>query len=423
MSPMSPTSRADTGGARGFPAFPPQRRGARFARSWWGNAWVKAMVDTSLDQGRLSRGRTYAKAGRVGPITVSPGRIAAPVHGTDEEPYRTVVFVEQLTDREWERFLDQVAAKAGHIAALLDKDMPHDLVEAAEDADVHLLPGVGDLDPECDCPDWGHPCKHAAALCYQASWLLDEDPFVLLLMRGRGERELLDELQRRNVRLTRTEAPAGQVAAVHTAGTAAEEAYGREVPALPDPPPPVDAPGPPLEVAAAPGLAPDALRLLAADAALRAREALAAIAATGGDMPVLDEWEDTVRWAAVHRDEAGLLERLRQPGLDRAAQAWAQGGLAGLDTLEAAWSPPKQDLARARTVLAMAWEGDDLPEIDHWRNRWTVHGRGLQLRYGQDGRWYPYEERSGPGAVSGGDWRPAGPPERDPAVALAELLL
>lgn len=57
-----------------------------------------------------------------------------------------------------------------------------------------LLPGVGDLDPECDCPDWGNPCVHAGALCYQAAWLLDADPFVLLLLRGRGREEIVTAL-------------------------------------------------------------------------------------------------------------------------------------------------------------------------------------------------------------------------------------
>ena len=202
---------------RGFPPFPPPgKRASHFARSWWGKAWVQAMEDTSLDRELLTRGRAYARTGHVGPITVSPGRIAAPVHDDHDTPYHSVVFVEQLTGAEWERFLDEVAAKSGHIAALLDRDMPHDLVEAAEDAGVRLLPGVGDLEPECDCPDWGHPCTHAAALCYQASWLLDSDPFVLLLMRGRGERELLDELQRRNARQFEGKAP---VALVGAAGT------------------------------------------------------------------------------------------------------------------------------------------------------------------------------------------------------------
>ncbi|WP_220449476.1 SWIM zinc finger family protein, partial [Nonomuraea longispora] len=207
--------------ARGFPAFGPQRAGARFATSWWGRAWVKAMEDTSLDQVLLRRGRAYAKTGQLGPITVSPGRIAA----VAENDYDTVVRVEQLTDAAWERFLDQVAAKAGHIAALLDRDMPHDLVEAAQDAAVPLLPAVGDLEPHCSCPDWGHPCEHAAALCYQASWLLDADPFVLLLMRGRGQNELIEALQQRDI-------PESQPAGVPVA-----EAFALGTPPLPGPPP------------------------------------------------------------------------------------------------------------------------------------------------------------------------------------------
>ncbi|OSC47127.1 hypothetical protein B5181_42380, partial [Streptomyces sp. 4F] len=74
--------------------------------------------------------------------------------------------------------------RPGHIAALLDKELPHSLA----DCGVPLLPGPGDLAPQCSCPDSGHPCKHAAALCYQTARLLDADPFVLLLLRGRGER-------------------------------------------------------------------------------------------------------------------------------------------------------------------------------------------------------------------------------------------
>ncbi|MEV0590341.1 SWIM zinc finger family protein [Nonomuraea cavernae] len=245
--------------ARGFPAFPPQRAGARFATSWWGRAWIKAMEDTSLDQVLLRKGRAYAKTGQVGPITVSPGRIAA----VTENDYDTVVHVERLTDGQWRRFLDQVAAKAGHLAALLDRDMPHDLVASAEEAAVPLLPALGDLEPECSCPDWGHPCQHAAALCYQASWLLDADPFVLLLLRGRGERELVGALRRRDV-------PAPAAAPV---GTPAVEAFALGVPPLPDPPP-TDVAFAPLGLEPAPGVDVAALEMLAASAAGRARELL-----------------------------------------------------------------------------------------------------------------------------------------------------
>ncbi|RAY10829.1 hypothetical protein DPM19_33220 [Actinomadura craniellae] len=252
--------------ARGFPAFPPVRGGrGPFARSWWGRAWLRALEDTSLAAEPLARGRRYASTGRVGPITISPGRIAAPVRGADEDLHRTVVFVERLSDAEWERLLTEVAGRAGHIAALLDRDMPRELVAAAGEADVRLLPGLGDLEPECDCPGWEHPCEHAAALCYQAAWLLDRDPFVLLLMRGRGERELVGELRRRNA-----PDPAGPA----VPGVAAAAAYARPVPAPPDPLPP---PGPrgPLRVPAGPGVDPAALDALAASAAVRARALLA----------------------------------------------------------------------------------------------------------------------------------------------------
>lgn len=243
--------------AIGFPAFPAtKRKPGKFARTWWGNAWLQAMEDTSLDLGQLKRGRKFAYAGLVGPITVSAGRIAAQVTSDDGAVHHTVVLVDRLSDAQWRRFLDEVAAKAGHIAALLDRDMPHDLVEAAADADVPLLPGIGDLQPECDCEGWELPCTHAAALCFQAAWLLDADPFVLLLLRGLGQDDLTGELRRRAA-ARRRPAPTPDVAP-------------KPLPALP----PISGPPRKLLVPAAPGVDPDQLAAIAARAADRARKLL-----------------------------------------------------------------------------------------------------------------------------------------------------
>lgn len=378
--------RSDVSAARGFPAFPRQQAGTRFATSWWGRAWIKALEDTSLDQTLLKKGRAYAKTGQVGPITVSPGRLAAVTEAGYDAEHHTVVHVEQLGEAEWDRFLDQVAAKAGHIAALLDGEMPHDLVEAAEHAGVPLLPTVGDLEPECSCPDWGHPCAHAAALCYQASWLLDDDPFVLLLLRGRGRQELVEALQGRSL---------PDPAAGTRAGTPAAEAFALGVPPLPDPPP-VEVAFAPLDLDPAPGVEVAALRVLAASAAARARELL-----VSGRQVVLTEFQDRVRLAAEHDLDLGL---------EAAVRAWRHGGVTGLEVLESAWTPPGRELARSRALLEAGWEGEAPPAVEAWRNRWTVGA--LQLRYGRDGRWYPFELRDG-------QWWPAGPPARDPSELLA----
>jgi uncharacterized Zn finger protein len=191
----------------------------------------------------------------VGTITVSPGRIAAQVHDGDRDTtHRAVVFVHQLTEDEWQRFGAQVAARAGHLAALLDRDLPYDLVEASEDAGVRLLPDPGDLQPECGCPGFAHPCRHAAALCYQTSWLLDSDPLLLLLIRGRGERELVDLVDEMARHTTRGHI--GGVGGPRTSDTTDPHRMA--------------------EVDPAPEVDPAALRRLAAEAAARARELLSA---------------------------------------------------------------------------------------------------------------------------------------------------
>ncbi|WP_367128127.1 SWIM zinc finger family protein [Saccharothrix sp. HUAS TT1] len=363
---------------KGFPAF---GKGVRRAGSWWGKAWLQALEDTSLDQKPLKQGRKYAHAGLVGTITVSPGRLDATVYDV-EDTYRTSVRLTPLTDAEWDRFLGQIAAKAGHLAALLDREMPRELADAAADAGVPLLPGIGDLDPECTCPGWELPCKHAAALCHQASWLLDADPWVLLLLRGRAQDEVV--------------AGARPATGKSAAGERAVDAYARPVRDLPEDPPPGEL-GPLPEFEPVPGLDVEVLRLLVADAAAKARDVLAT-----GEWPAPDDRRDVIRMAACH---PALRDRLDAD--PRAVRAWQQGGHVALDVLEQPWTPDRAATARARA----AWDSGELPEPSVWRNRWTVHTR--QVRYGRDGRWYPYRSADG-------DWWPTGAPHRDPTAALGD---
>jgi uncharacterized Zn finger protein len=90
-----------------------------------------------------------------------------------------------------------VAAENGRIAALLAGDLPHLLVEHAEEAGVELLPYGGELGSACTCPAWVDPCVHALAVLYQLTWLLEADPFVLLRLRGLPRDELLARLHAR----------------------------------------------------------------------------------------------------------------------------------------------------------------------------------------------------------------------------------
>ncbi|MEU1280749.1 hypothetical protein, partial [Streptomyces sp. NPDC005805] len=288
---------------RTFEALPPAR-GRAFATTWWGRAWLGALEDTALDGEQLRRGRRQAREGAVGAVSVRPGRITAVVRDRDGTAYRSDVLLQRLGDEEWDRFLSAAVERGEHIAALLDREMPPHLVEDAAAAGVDLLPGIGDLEPECTCEAWDH-CPHTAALCYQLARLLDRDPFVLLLMRGRGERRLLDELQVRSA--SRAAAPdEPEVPAVE--GVRADEAFAAAeiLPALPPVPPLPEAPGPPpsldAETDPGPGVDAAALEFLAADAAGRALALLGRALAPGhGDRAperAPDRAEDSVRLAA-----------------------------------------------------------------------------------------------------------------------------
>ncbi|MFF8712495.1 SWIM zinc finger family protein [Streptomyces sp. NPDC015184] len=406
---------------RTFEAVPPRTcdDDQPFADSWWGRAWVAALESLSMDEGRLSRGRTYADSGKVAAITVTPGRVVAYVHGSRPRPYRCELRLRTLTDPDWDTFLDEVAARPGHLAALLAKEMPHSLVDTAAAAGIGLLPAADDLDPDCTCPDHGWPCKHVAALCYQMARLLDADPFVLLLLRGRGERELLEELGRRNAAHSAKERPAKPDT---PSVSAAEVLTGRFLPPLPAPLPVPPHPAQPPSYPGPPGARdPLALDHLATDAAVRAH----ALLTTGLDpLAGLTPWQDAVRLAAS-RHTAGLTATTRAlyrelahatgrttTDLARAVAAWRQGGAEGLAVLETPWDPPAGPFDRARPALAAA----GFPRFHPWHNHLTHPGGTLQLRFGHDGRWYGYESEPGED-----DWWPRAAPDSDPVSALMEL--
>ncbi|MEY9989519.1 putative Zn finger protein [Streptomyces sp. V4I8] len=409
---------------RTFAALPPAH-GRGFARTWWGQAWLKALEETALDSGQLKAGRRLARAGAVGAVSVRPGRITAVVQGRDRTAHRADVLLEELTGEQWDRFLDMAVERSGHVAALLDRDMPPHLVEDAAATGIELLPGMGDLEPECGCGAWDH-CGHTTALCYQVALLLDQDPFVLLLMRGRGERDLLDDLQARSA------APADAAAELSASspepdGVDAAEAYATgeilpplpalpELPTEPGIPPSLDTETPP-----APGVDPAALEFLAARTAADAHRMLAEALRIGPEQPVTEARltleQDAVRLAAGS-PVAEMAERLAdgsgrgREGLEIAVHAWHLGGVAALSVLEDEWSVDGETLARARAALESAWDEDERPSLRAKGNRWTVVGAPRQLRLGPDGRWWPYRrERS--------RWVPAGGPAHDPATALA----
>lgn len=169
------------------------RTGAARATTWWGRAWVRAVEEASYSSADQLVARRMSRAGQVGQIMVEPGRFVASVE--DARGLWTVAGTLPVLDEPAvAAFVETVGAEAGRIGALLAGDLPHPLVEHAEEAGVELLPFGSELGSECTCDGWTQPCPHALAVLYQLTWLLEADPFVLLHLRGLSRDDLLSRL-------------------------------------------------------------------------------------------------------------------------------------------------------------------------------------------------------------------------------------
>ena len=439
-----------------------------FGATWWGRAWVGALEHRSgIDPNRLSRGRTYARHDRVARLEIEPGRITALVRGSRVLPYQVEIRVPTFDDDQWDRVVSAIAGRAAHAAALLDGELEPQVLDDVRAVGIDLLPGPGDLSPRCSCPDWGDPCKHAAAVAYLVADALDDDPFVLFTLRGRSRDQVLQAIRGHRQRAaapgstmssstgsigsdgsdgssmggdgdggdgggSRSDGatapgsgpggredgdrePATAAMAVEDPGIVARDAWAersiepphrRELPAEPGAPAawPSDPPeGAPFTASG--------LTELAADAARRAWLQLADAMASQLDLPLP---ADLARRAAdrLDRDEPvtdlGLASAIPAGHLALQAAGWRHGGAAGVAAVDEALWRPTDELVEA-AIDAFEAAGVDVLSLSIRSNRFST--RDVQLRVTTDGRWWRYEKR-------GRTWELVEPPADSPADLL-----
>jgi transposase-like protein len=277
-------------------------------------------------------------------------------------------------------------------------------VDDVREAGLDLLPGAGEVLTNCNCPDFAVPCKHSAAVCYLVADALDDDPFALLLLRGRRKDELLETLR------SRRGGAASAAVAPRTpppAGIPARAAFsaGGVVP-MPVPPRPLNAPGVPVAVKVldpprSSGVDVRDLIALATDAARRAWE----LASGDADLDLTYE-QDLARRAADALGTPELADLAHRAGISARqlttwATAWRHGGRGGL----AVATDAPHDVDPETLTDAMS----ALPGATVEANRVTA-GK-LQLRLGKDNLWYRFDN-------SFNDWTLTRPPSPDPRDLL-----
>jgi len=152
---------------------------------WWAKRWLQAMAVKGI-----SRGRTLARGGHVLSCDFAPGRVAARVQG----PCEVRLLVDAFDEMQWRRVLDGLTRRPTQAARLLAGEMPSDLADLFADAGLSLLPRGG-VSATCSCRSSDGSCEHVAAVTCVAADALAEDPFGLLVLRGRTRGQLLAALR------------------------------------------------------------------------------------------------------------------------------------------------------------------------------------------------------------------------------------
>lgn len=400
---------------------PPATAGAQ---TWTGRHWLHTATDVD-DQARLHRGYLYARQGAVLSLTLHPATddqnayVTATVRGSRSRPYQVDLTCDPLEEDDWDALAESAPPDAQHLAATDPDALVRAYADAAAQEDIYLFPGPDDMDLWCDCPDDGDPCKHGAAVLFALARALDRDPLALLVLLGRSPGDIPAPAT------ARLPQPRSQPAPAAPPGIPAADAYARNPGPLPDIPACDDTPAYPAVLPDDHGLDAASLHLLYADTALRARSLLDELLTRDLDAYVpeddaagLSPAADAVRWAATHPLTTGQRRDLRDGIGCTAAEltvcigAWRNGTHGALDTLTTVWDPPKQEFSNAlQSLLAALRAHGRHTSVKINGNRVTCES-GIHIRYGRDGRWYPY-------AADG--TTPAGPPHDDPADAFAFL--
>ena len=169
-------------------------RGRFHGSNWWSLRWME-ILESSIDAARLSRGRSYARRGQVVDIEIEPGLVTASVQGTRKKPYQIRLGFETLSDEAKALLLFRFRERSSFAARLLAGEMPEEMEKVFREAGVGLFPNKTDLRRyKCTCPDDAAPCKHIIAVLLLLAEVFDDDPFLLLKLRGANRETLINLL-------------------------------------------------------------------------------------------------------------------------------------------------------------------------------------------------------------------------------------
>ncbi|GHV92577.1 helicase [Spirochaetia bacterium] len=163
-----------------------------YGASPWGK-WFIDVLDSYEMGARLDRGRSYANTGKVLSLDISGGKAGAKVKGHYRPFYKVEIVFPPLAEKK--KVFDLIEKDPALLARIAAGELPEEFLFKLKKEGISLIPRRWDeMRRSCNCPDYGDPCKHMAALYYMLAREIDADPQVLFRLRGIDLGELAKRL-------------------------------------------------------------------------------------------------------------------------------------------------------------------------------------------------------------------------------------
>lgn len=186
------------------------------AAGGWGARWLASA--SGAGRARLEKGRALVAEGALTALDIRPGAVEAEVRDRGRSYVSVRLRVRPLNEKVFDGALRSFAERARTAAELLSGSLPEEADAVFAAAGGALLPvSSSEVSVTCPCGD-AAPCRHAAAVHVALAERFDRDPFLVLLLRGKGRDEVLARL--REARAQRAALPAPAAAPRRTESSA-----------------------------------------------------------------------------------------------------------------------------------------------------------------------------------------------------------
>ncbi len=159
---------------------------------WPAAPWFEVIMGDAPDAVR-EQGLEFARKGQTVSLQIEPSRIIATVQDIAARPYTVEIEVASISRRDWDNVVSSVAKEARYAAKFITGEITCEIVRPFEELGLTILPFSSDLSIACSCKT--PSCKHVTTIAYLVAERIEQDPIIILTLRGLYGSRFLERLQ------------------------------------------------------------------------------------------------------------------------------------------------------------------------------------------------------------------------------------